>query len=154
VDDVVELPSGGDGEDPDSRVPLDVVRVLLDSIYKSAVSTAIRLSNEHGAFPPAQWPLHWFPIPPLVADANVLRNDILYACRHDQRTSLVTAATAPLYQCLRESGATVVDCVQDLIPLRHLITRCHKVQQSHFERKEQCDECKRRYSRYWFCIIK
>jgi len=94
VDGEMELPGGGDGEEPDSRVPLDVVQVLLNGIYKSAVSTAIRLPNEHGAFPPAQWPLHWFPIPPLVADANVLRNDILYACRHDQRTSLVTATNA------------------------------------------------------------
>jgi len=94
VDDVAELPGGSDDEQPVARAPLDVVQVLLNGIYNSAVSTAIRMPDERGAFPPAQWPLHWFPIPPLVADANVLRNDILYACRHDQRTSLVTAANA------------------------------------------------------------
>ncbi len=73
---------------------VDVVRVILDSLYSSAVSSTIRLPDEHGAFPSAQWPMNWFPIPPLVADANVLRNDILYACKHDQRTSLVTGTNA------------------------------------------------------------
>ena len=32
--------------------------------------------------------------PPVVVDANVLRNDILYACRTGRRTVLVTAANA------------------------------------------------------------
>lgn len=94
ADSVVDLPRKGNGDKSGSGVPLDVVQVLLNGIYTSAVSTAIRLPDERGAFPPAQWPLHLFPVPPLVADANVLRNDILYACRHDQRTSLVTATNA------------------------------------------------------------
>ena len=94
MDSVVDLAHGSDGDERSTGAPLDVVQVLLNGIYTSAVSTAIRLPDERGAFPPAQWPLHWFAVPPLVADANVLRNDILYACRHDQRTSLVTATNA------------------------------------------------------------
>ncbi|WP_423783048.1 hypothetical protein [Ferrimicrobium acidiphilum] len=33
-------------------------------------------------------------MPPIVVDANVLRNDILYSCRNDRRTSLVVATNA------------------------------------------------------------
>jgi len=37
-------------------------------------------------------------VSPIVADANRLGNDILYACRRDQRTTLVTAANAGLFR--------------------------------------------------------
>ena len=74
--------------------PVNVVKAVLDSIISSTVSAEIRSPDEHGAFPSANWPVHWFPVPPLVIDANVLRNDILYSCRMQQRTTLVTAANA------------------------------------------------------------
>jgi predicted nucleic acid-binding protein len=83
-----------DSGEPDGRRSLDVVQVILNSLISTAVSAAIRMPDEYGAFPPTAWPVHWFPVPPLVADANVLRNDILYSCRKQQRTTLVTAANA------------------------------------------------------------
>jgi hypothetical protein len=49
--------------------------------------------------------------PPVVVDANVLRNDILRACRTGQRTVLVTAANAGLLRlfCARHVYDEVID---------------------------------------------
>lgn len=91
MDSQIEHQSSGE---PDERQSVGLVQVILSSLITSAVSAAIRLPHEHGAFPPAVWPVRWFPVPPLVADANVLRNDILYSCRRQQRTTLITAANA------------------------------------------------------------
>lgn len=52
----------------------------------------IRLPSAEGAFPVD----YLFRPPPVVPDANRLRNDILYACRHNRRTVLVNAANGGL----------------------------------------------------------
>lgn len=52
----------------------------------------IRFPSLNGAFPED----FLLPPPPVVPDANRLRDDILYACRHGRRTVLVTAANAGL----------------------------------------------------------
>ena len=61
-------------------------------MHKSSAVASIRFPDPHGAFP---GDILLRP-PPVVVDANVLRNDILHACRTGQRTVLVTAANAGL----------------------------------------------------------
>lgn len=72
-----------------------------------AVEQALRTSHEHAATEPIHgpdeygaFPSAWRPgpldhtVPPVVIDANVLRNDLRYACEKDRRTVLVTAANS------------------------------------------------------------
>jgi predicted nucleic acid-binding protein len=82
--------TGDEGLSGDS----EVIEFFLRSAYSDTTNLAIRYPDDHGAFLPAEWPMSGYPVPPIVADANVLRNDILYSCRNDRRTSLVTATNA------------------------------------------------------------
>ena len=61
---------------------------MLSVLHRSNAKTELEVATKDGVFPPALWvePL------PVITDANWLRADILYACRHEQRTTLVTAA--------------------------------------------------------------
>lgn len=71
-----------------------VREMLLDSHYRNA-DEPIHGPDEHGAFPGWQLGtgLSGGGVPPVVIDANVLRNEIRRACR-GQRTTLVTATNA------------------------------------------------------------
>lgn len=53
--------------------------------------------------------------PPVVVDANVLRNDILYACRTGRRTVLVTAAKAGFLRlfCAEQAYEEVIEHSSD-----------------------------------------
>lgn len=67
------------------------VRMALDGLHRQRTVDAIVGVDERGCFPPAAVE----PVLPVVVDANVLRNDIAYACRHEEsRTILVNAANA------------------------------------------------------------
>lgn len=70
-----------------------VQEMLLAGHHRNAAEP-IRVPDEHGAFPSA-WQLGAGLVgggaPPVVIDANVLRNEIRRACRAEQRTVLVTA---------------------------------------------------------------
>jgi hypothetical protein len=75
--------------------PEDVARLLRGIVadtHKSSAVAPIRFPDPQGVFP---GDILLRP-PPVVVDANVLRNDILRACRTGQRTVLVTAANAGL----------------------------------------------------------
>jgi predicted nucleic acid-binding protein len=78
----------------EQRVMLAVEQVLKAS-HEHAATEPINGPDEYGAFP-AVWrpgPLDQR-VPPVVVDANVLRNDLRYACENDRRTVLVTAANS------------------------------------------------------------
>jgi predicted nucleic acid-binding protein len=72
-----------------------VVGGALKAAHEHAASAPIIGPDERGAFPSA-----WRPgpfggvVPPVVVDANVLRNDVRYACEQGRRTVLVTAANS------------------------------------------------------------
>ena len=71
----------------------DVVRIVRGAVaemHKYSTVAPIRFPDPGGAF---TGDILLRP-PPVVVDANVLRNDILYACRTGRRTVLVTAANA------------------------------------------------------------
>jgi predicted nucleic acid-binding protein len=68
------------------------LRGYLSASHEASAVAPIRLPDPDGAFP-ADILLR---PPPVVVDANILRNDILRACRTGQRTVLVTAANAGL----------------------------------------------------------
>jgi len=68
------------------------LRAALFDMHVRSSKEPIRLPALSGAFP-ADFLLR---PPPVVADANRLRDDILYACGHRQRTVLVTAANSGL----------------------------------------------------------
>ena len=75
--------------------PEDFARLLCGMVadrHKANAVAPIRFPGPQGAFP---GDILLRP-PPVVVDANVLRNDILRACRTGQRTVLVTAANAGL----------------------------------------------------------
>ena len=72
----------------------DVIESFLRSSISGATTAPIRYPDDHGAFPIAEWPMLGYLVPPIVVDANVLRNDILYSCCKDHRTTLVTATNA------------------------------------------------------------
>lgn len=75
--------------------PEDFARLLCGIVadtHKSSAVAPIRFPDTQGAFP---GDILLRP-PPVVVDANVLRNDILRACRTGRRTVLVTAANAGL----------------------------------------------------------
>ena len=67
-----------------------LLRGAVVSMHKDSAVAPIRFPGPEGAFP-ADILLR---PPPVVVDANVLRNDIRRACRTGQRTVLVTAANA------------------------------------------------------------
>jgi predicted nucleic acid-binding protein len=67
-------------------------RGMVADTHKASAVAPIRFPGSEGAFP---GDILLRP-PPVVVDANVLRNDILRACRTGQRTVLVTAANAGL----------------------------------------------------------
>jgi predicted nucleic acid-binding protein len=69
-----------------------LLRGMVAGIHKVNAVAPIRFPGPEGAFP---GDILLRP-PPVVVDANVLRNDILRACRTGQRTVLVTAANAGL----------------------------------------------------------
>lgn len=70
------------------------IELILRSSISAATTAPIRPPDERGAFPIAEWLMSDYPVPPVVVDANVLRNDILYSCRKDRRTTLVAATNA------------------------------------------------------------
>jgi predicted nucleic acid-binding protein len=72
---------------------LEPPAVLRERHVRSA-SEPIRFPTEGRVFPADI--LH--ASPPVVVDANRLREDILYACTHSQRTVLITAANAGLFR--------------------------------------------------------
>ena len=85
------------GEEGPVSVPAPIeadIELFLRSSIAGAITAPIRYPDDHGAFPIAEWPMLGYLVPPIVVDANVLRNDILYSCRNDRRTSLVTATNA------------------------------------------------------------
>jgi predicted nucleic acid-binding protein len=69
-----------------------LLRGMVAGIHKVNAVAPIRFPGPEGAFPSD---ILLRP-PPVVVDANVLRNDILRACRTGQRTVLVTAANVGL----------------------------------------------------------
>lgn len=69
-----------------------LVRGMVAGMHKYSAVAPIRFPGPGGAFP---GDILLRP-PPVVVDANVLRNDIRRACRTGQRTVLVTAANAGL----------------------------------------------------------
>ena len=69
-----------------------IVRGAVAEMHKYSTVAPIRFPDPGGAF---TGDILLRP-PPVVVDANVLRNDILYACRTGRRTVLVTAANAGL----------------------------------------------------------
>jgi hypothetical protein len=76
---------------PPSSVRPALRRWLVDMHVQSS-REPIHYPASHGAFPGDLLAV----IPPVVPDANWLRNDIRYACDHDQRTVLVNATNAGL----------------------------------------------------------
>jgi len=74
--------------------PNNVESAVLSSIHAKNAKLPIRHPDQYGAFP-TWWGESLFGESLLVVpDANVLRNDIARACRHNQRTVLITAANA------------------------------------------------------------
>lgn len=61
---------------------------FLSGVHLRSSARPIRLPSLGGAFPPDVF----MAPPPVIVDASRLRDDILYACRHKQRTVLVAAA--------------------------------------------------------------
>lgn len=69
---------------------------MLTRAHRHNAAAPIEGPNEEGAFPPSYsraWGLGTEGVPPVVLDANPLRNDVIRACRTG-RTVLVTAANA------------------------------------------------------------
>jgi predicted nucleic acid-binding protein len=67
-----------------------LIRAAVADTHRYSAIAPIRFPDPGGAFPGDVL----LRPPPVVVDANILRNDILYACRTGQRTVLVTAANA------------------------------------------------------------
>jgi predicted nucleic acid-binding protein len=66
----------------------------LRGIHIQNATEPIRFPSVGGAFPDD----FLLAPPPIVPDANRLRDDVLYACGHNQRTVLITAANAGLFR--------------------------------------------------------
>ncbi len=79
------------GPDPVERVA-QYLRAAVAGIHRDSAREPIRWPDASGAFP-ADFLLR---PPPVVVDANILRNDVLRSCRTGQWTVLVTAANAGL----------------------------------------------------------
>ncbi|MCL2612356.1 MAG: PIN domain-containing protein [Nocardioidaceae bacterium] len=116
----------------------DGLRAALDSIHRQRSDEEVEGADIFGLFPSALVA----PVPAIVVDANVLRKDVLYACRTGRRTTLVNAARAGLFRLFcaghvasevlkhheRWSGEGKIDAarftdvwVRDYAPLLHLI---------------------------------
>jgi len=85
----------------------ELVRGAVVDMHKHSAVAPIRFPGVQGAFP---GDILLRP-PPVVVDANVLRNDIRRACRTGQRTVLVTAANAGLIRlfCARHVHDEVIE---------------------------------------------
>jgi hypothetical protein len=68
------------------------IAVALRDIHTRNARAPIRGPDDVGGFPGSWGGTLASGVVPVVPDANVLRNDILYACRNGVRTTLVTAA--------------------------------------------------------------
>jgi hypothetical protein len=88
-----------------------LLRSLVAHMHKASAGAPIRFPGPEGAFP---GDILLRP-PPVVVDANVLRNDILRACRTGQRTVLVTAANAGLLRlfCAEHVYSEVIEHSSD-----------------------------------------
>ena len=84
-----------------------LVRGMVADMHKDSADAPIRFPGPQGAFPED---ILLRP-PPVVVDANILRNDIRRACRTGQRTVLVTAANAGLLRlfCARHVHDEVIE---------------------------------------------
>jgi hypothetical protein len=80
-----------------------LVRSMVADMHKHSAVAPIRFPDPRGPFP---GDILLRP-PPVVVDANVLRNDIRRACRTGQRTVLVTARTPAFSACSAPSTSTV-----------------------------------------------
>ena len=79
-----------------------LVRGMVADMHKYSAVVPIRFPGPQGAFP---GDILLRP-PPVVLDANVLRNEIRHACRKGQRTVLVSAANAGFSACSAPSTST------------------------------------------------
>jgi predicted nucleic acid-binding protein len=88
-----------------------LLRGMIADRHKASAVAPIRFPGPEGAFP---GDILLRP-PPVVVDANVLRNDILRACRTGQRTVLVTAANAGLLRlfCAKHVYLEVIEHSDD-----------------------------------------
>src|SRR5271166_6588027 len=79
---------------------------MVADMHKDSADAPIRFPGPQGAFPED---ILLRP-PPVVVDANILRNDIRLACRKGQRTVPVTAANAGLIRlfCARHVHDEVI----------------------------------------------
>ncbi|MDA8102635.1 MAG: hypothetical protein M0Z34_06700 [Nitrospiraceae bacterium] len=73
---------------PEDERAYEALRQLLRTWHQEAAGKPITHADAVGEFPAAAVARP----PSIVLDANVLRNDILYACRRGGRTTLITAA--------------------------------------------------------------
>ncbi|MHB8457908.1 MAG: hypothetical protein ACYDBS_09515, partial [Acidimicrobiales bacterium] len=72
------------------------LRQFAQERHRESLSQAIEFPNQWGAFPPASWFIR--SVPPIVVDANTLRNDVIYAARNNCRTILINGANAGLFR--------------------------------------------------------
>lgn len=72
----------------------DGLRAALDSMHRQRSEDEVVGADIFGLFPSAVVAS----VPAIVVDANVLRKDVLYACRTGRRTTLVNAARAGLFR--------------------------------------------------------
>lgn len=72
----------------------DGLRAALDSMHRQRAEDEVVGADIFGLFPSAAVSS----VPAIVVDANVLRKDVLYACRTGRRTTLVNAARAGLFR--------------------------------------------------------
>jgi len=76
----------------DAALITEALQSALVYIHLRSSKQAIRLPSVEGAFPDAVF----LPPLPVVLDSSILRKDIPYACRNDQRTVLINAANSQL----------------------------------------------------------
>jgi predicted nucleic acid-binding protein len=95
---------------PARREPSDAVRDMLAITHRAHASVPLRLPSDHGAFPDAIMAQPLCAIP----DAHWLGFDINYACAHNRRTALVTAANQQLIRlfCAQHVADEIVEHVE------------------------------------------
>lgn len=72
------------------RAPADAIRLLLASSHAQAAGSPLQPASEDGVFPAT-----FFREPRIVVgDTRCLAADLRYACRHDQRTTLLNCANS------------------------------------------------------------
>lgn len=93
--------------EPDGEL-VDRLTEMLQLAHARNAMAAINGPDEHGAFrsPAFAGGALGRGVPPIVADASILRDDVLYACRNERRTVLVNAANV---------GATRVYCAAHVV---------------------------------------